>query len=395
MRSGPDALETLAELKPLFHPDPASVDGALENQFTSGPREVDGAGGASYAIGREVLKFLAELPPSPGTSVETGCGHSTVVLANVFATHISVNPDLTSNRLVGEFVESHFGVSGLRHVATSSDQGLPRLVDEGCRVDLALIDGNHSHPFPLLDFHYMDQMLSRDGLLLIDNTEIHAVQELTLYLEFESAYQFEQLIGNCAVYRKVSDRKFGWKSQTIRPPSADVDAVRRELTHLRMEIMPELRASLTGASPLPGWPHEGEVIDTEMPRRATHAGPTSRSGMRNLLRLPTRRHIRALVRWYATPSGALAGAALFLLAVGVAAPGLWRLLAVAGVVLLAIFLPYRFLREQRRTDRRIAELRTELFRQVRTNVDAASRRLESELTRLTWASSSKDRPPRV
>ncbi len=39
------------------------------------------------------------------------------------------------------------------------------------------------------------------------------------------------------------------------------------------------------------------------------------------------------------------------------APGLWRLLAVAGVVLLAAFLPYRFLREQRRTDRQVAALR--------------------------------------
>ena len=346
----------------------------------SGPREVDGAGGASYAIGREVLKFLAELPSSPGTSVETGCGYSTVVLANVFATHISVNPDLASNRLVREFVESHCGASGLRHVETSSDHGLPGLVTEGCRVDLALIDGNHSHPFPLLDFHYMDQMLSRDGLLLVDNTEIHAVQELTQYLEFEGAYRFERLIGNCAVYRKVSDRQFGWKSQTIRPPSADVDAVRRELTQLRMDVMPELRASLSGASPLPGWPDGFEVSDAEMPRRAANAGPTSRSGVRNLSRRPTRRHIRALVRWYSTPSGALAGAALFLLAVGVAAPGLWRLLAVAGVVLLAAFLPYRFLREQRRTDRQVAALRIELGRQIRSNIDSASRRIESQVT---------------
>jgi hypothetical protein len=344
-------------LQPRFHPDPARVDGALENQFTSGPRELEGAGGTSYAIGRAVLRYLAALPRSPGASVETGCGYSTVVLANVFATHVSVNPDLSSNRLVREFTERHCGPTGLRHVEVSSDQGLPKLAAEGCRFDLALIDGNHSHPFPLLDFHYMDTMLNVGGLLLIDNTEIDAVQELTEYLEFEPAYRTERLIGNCAVYRKVAARRLGWKSQVIRRPPADVEAVHREITRLRMDVTPELRASLTGANPLPGWSHAEPPADSGKAR--PDGGRGSALGAVSFRRLPTVREARQLAGWYASPSGGLAGAALLLLGTGVAGRGR-RLLGVVGVALLGVFFPYRFVREQRRTDRQIAALNTRL-----------------------------------
>jgi hypothetical protein len=363
VQSGLEALETLERLGPRFHPDPASVDGALENQFTTGPREMEGAGGTSYAIGRAVLRYLAALPTSPGASVESGCGYSTVVLANVYATHVSVNPDLSSNRLVREFTELHCGPTGLRHVEASSDQGLPKLAADGCRFDLALIDGNHSHPFPLLDFHYMDTMLNVDGLLLIDNTEIDGVQELTEYLEFEPAYRTERVIGNCAVYRKVADRQLGWKSQVIRRPTADVEAVRREITRLRMEVAPELRASLTGANPLPGWSDAEPPADTA--RAARSGAGSSALGARSFRRLPTLRQARHLAGWYASPSGGLAGAALLLLGAGVAARGARRVLGVLGVALLGVFFPYRFVREQRRTDRQIAALNARLDRRDR------------------------------
>ena len=84
MSSGRDALQVLEQLRPRFHPDPAEVDGALENQFAAGPREIQGAGGASYAISNPVLQYIADLPASDWTSVESGCGYSTVVLANSF-----------------------------------------------------------------------------------------------------------------------------------------------------------------------------------------------------------------------------------------------------------------------------------------------------------------------
>ena len=150
---------------------------------------------------------------------------------------------------------------------------------------MALIDGNHSHPFPLLDFHYMDQLLEPGGRLLVDNTEIDAVQELTEYLEMEGAYEVERQIGNCAVYRKVADRKFGWKSQAIRRGTDGVDAVRRELTRLRAELAPDLRASLSGAAPLPAEPHAAtvDIAPTPLGRGQGRPAPGPRPAARRRL----------------------------------------------------------------------------------------------------------------
>lgn len=362
MDSGREALQALQQLRPRFHPDPADVGGALENQFTGGPREVAGAGGTSYAIESGVLRYLAGLPATNWSSVETGCGYSTVVFAKVCATHWCVNPDLTSNRLVRDFVAEHLGTTGLEHVEQSSDQALPALAARGIQVELALIDGNHSHPFPILDFHYMDQMLVRGGLLLIDNTEIDAVQELTDYLELEPAYEIDRLIGNCAVYRKVGDRTFGWRSQVL-PRSADGSAVaRRELARLRMDVAPELRAALTGMPvPLAAAVAVAEVSRSSPP---TAAAPPAAAAPRTATpRVPAEpesgspiaRQLAGLVRWYRSPSGMLAGAALLLLGVGITLPGPWRLVGAVGALLLAVFLPYRFHREQRRTDVRISK----------------------------------------
>jgi hypothetical protein len=144
-----------------------------------------------------------------------------------------------------------------------------------------------------------------------------------------------------------------------------------------MDVAPELRASLSGANPLPGWPDEDHVpIDT---KPSSHASRRHRQGTAPRSSAGTRRRVGQLARWYLTPSGLLAGAALVLLAAGLAAPGLFRLIAVAGVVLLAAFLPYRFLREQRRTDRQVASVRVDVGHQIEV-VKSRSRRTDTELT---------------
>jgi hypothetical protein len=298
-----------------------------------------------------------------------------------------VNPDVSSNRLVREFIEQHCGTTGLSYVELSSDQGLPTLLADRTQVELALIDGNHSHPFPIVDFHYMDQMLRPGGLLLVDNTEIGAVGELIDYLDAEGAYEPERLIGNCAVYRKVRDRAFGWKAQALRRAGEGSELARQELARLRLEVAPELRAALSGSAPLPA-----AGVSTSLRRHAksfkTGVTRLSSSDSGSGWRSSPKRLLRQLASWYAAPSGALAGLALLLLAVGVAASGAWRLAGVAGVGLLAVFLPYRFRREQQRNDQQLALLRRDLATvrsdivgEIRRAVDDASRSINDQTDR--------------
>ena len=135
-----------------------------------------------------------------------------------------------------------------------------------------------------------------------------------------------------------------------------------------MEITPDLRLALSGARPLPlptPRPDASESRPSTAVRTATRSGGAG-SQRPTLDRWPIRgqRQLRQLVRWYLAPSGLLAAAALLLIAIGIAAPGLWRLVGVVGVLLLAAFLPYRFLREQRHSGSQISfAIREEARRQ--------------------------------
>ena len=268
-----------------------------------------------------MLQYLADLPASDGTSVESGCGYSTVVLANVFGTHICVNPDLASNRLVREFVERHCGATGLRHVETSSDQGLPDLVAEGLRVELALIDGNHSHPFPMLDFHYMDQMLDarrpparrqhrdprspgadrlpRVGTRLPSRAPDRQLRRLPQ----------GQATGSSGGSRRHAPRPPD--DVAGRPPRADPAADGGRAGSPRSaQRQPHRSPAGSGSSPA--------TIDATRragPTRAPAVGRERTAALR-----PTRRGRPSSCAGTLTPSGALAGVALLLLAVGFARP---------------------------------------------------------------------------
>ncbi len=224
------ALELLDAERPQFHPELDVSDGALEDSFKDGPQAAGTPGQRSYAISREVLEFLAESAKPGQISLETGGGYTTVVLAAASGQHVVVNPDTSSNALIEAFCEEHLGGANIRVESGSSDSVLPRLADSDLRIDLALIDGNHSYPFPTVDFHYADQILNSDGLLLLDNTEIRAVDIVVEYLTSEPAYELVRHIRNCAVFRKVGDRSLGWMGQSINQIESGDVAVDRLLT---------------------------------------------------------------------------------------------------------------------------------------------------------------------
>ncbi|MDB5904571.1 MAG: O-methyltransferase family 3 [Betaproteobacteria bacterium] len=88
-----------------------------------------------------------------------------------------------------------------------SDRILPRLVEQGERFGLILIDGNHLFDYTLVDVFYSLKLLVVGGVIMLDDTsypQIHAVCDF-----IEKNYSHVQLIArppNAAVYRKVADQ---------------------------------------------------------------------------------------------------------------------------------------------------------------------------------------------
>jgi predicted O-methyltransferase YrrM len=106
-------------------------------------------------------------------SLETGAGASTLVCAAVATTHTAISPSSDEHRRIRRYAEEVGVDTGhVTFVAGPSDRVLPTL-DE--RVGFAFVDGKHSFPHPVVDFHYAQALLEPGGVLVLDDVPIPAV----------------------------------------------------------------------------------------------------------------------------------------------------------------------------------------------------------------------------
>lgn len=146
----------------------------------------------------ESLRVIADLVRGGDTTVETGCGASTVVFASRGSTHTVISPDAREHQLVHEYCVS-IGVddSAVNYVASSSDVVLPTLF-HGREVDLAFIDGAHSFPYPVIDWHYISEALKVGGRILVDDVSIPAVAPVYRFMAAEDHWSFQRLVDDRA-----------------------------------------------------------------------------------------------------------------------------------------------------------------------------------------------------
>ena len=212
-----DAVKLLERERPAFQlesgrPELPSSEGFF---FKNGGASTDGLVRASYALESATLRFLASIVRPGMTSLETGGGWSTVIVATTAAEHVTVNPDRTANELIAQFMDTH-GVmrSTVRFVAGRSDQELPSLTLGA--LDLILLDGSHAFPIPMIDWHYTHPHLKVGGRLMLDNSSINAVRMLCDFLLTDPNYRFDLQVGDCTVWTKVADNPMvGWGEQPL------------------------------------------------------------------------------------------------------------------------------------------------------------------------------------
>lgn len=154
---------------------------------------------------------------SPGDrTVETGAGASTVVFAAAGATHDAISPFGDEHKRIADYCgEIGVDASSVTFHEGPSDRVLPRLVD-GERYDVAFIDGLHSFPGPVVDFHYVEQLLRPGGVLLLDDVPIPAVAVAFRYMRSSPDWTFVQIVDDrAAIFRKVADAdtEDNWRMQ--------------------------------------------------------------------------------------------------------------------------------------------------------------------------------------
>ena len=113
-------------------------------------------------------------------TIETGSGASTIVFASRGSRHTAISPRAAEHEAIcADCDREGIDVSGVTFIAESSHTALAR---EAEPIDLALIDGAHGFPYPVLDWFEIQSKLREGGILLVDDSYIPTVNMLVRYL---------------------------------------------------------------------------------------------------------------------------------------------------------------------------------------------------------------------
>ena len=166
----------------------------------------------------EIARIVRELELT--RTLETGMayGLSTLAICSVHeergkGDHIAIDPyQSTDWGGIGRLNLKRAGLSGRAEVIEArSDEALPRLRDEGVRIDFALIDGLHLFDATLVDFFHADRMLDVGGVVVFHDTWMPAVAQAVAFVAANRAYERLEA-GDAAMtaLRKQADDDRAW-----------------------------------------------------------------------------------------------------------------------------------------------------------------------------------------
>ena len=237
----------LAEAPPKLHrpkdlkpgDDPAAEDGLV----------------STWGIQASFLELLLELVRPGSFTLETGSGLSTVCFAIIGSNHICISPFAKEhNRIIRYCNEQQISTDRIRFVAMKSSLALPPLETAGQKLDFALVDGSHTFPQPIIDYHYVNECLKVGGILALDDLNISSVGLLHEFLITEPSYEFVKFDGyKTGVYRKIAETNYpgGWQDQKLNSKYPDYSYLPVH-SNIRRMIVPMEYRMREGLGKVPG-----------------------------------------------------------------------------------------------------------------------------------------------
>jgi hypothetical protein len=167
----------------------------------------------------ETLSRLGKVARPDWFTAETGAGISTILCSACVRRHFVVCPNPAEIARIREFLVANSLPDQLVPLLGSSESALPSLAQTlgGQLLDLALIDGAHYYPFPILDWYYFSQVLRVDGWMLVDDIQIPSVGVLVEYLKQDDNWRLDEVTGKTAWFRKLRNEVLAneWSDQSI------------------------------------------------------------------------------------------------------------------------------------------------------------------------------------
>jgi predicted O-methyltransferase YrrM len=143
-------------------------------------------------IVRERAMHTIEVGLGYGVSAFYACDG---LLSNGGGSHVAIDPNqatrfadcalqLLDEAEVRELVE---------HNAEDSQTALPRLLAEGRRFDVALVDGNHRFEYVFVDLVYLGRMLRPGGIVFLDDYQLPAVARAAAFFVRNLEWTLEEV----------------------------------------------------------------------------------------------------------------------------------------------------------------------------------------------------------
>ena len=153
-----------------------------------------------FQVPTEVGEFLrtvvVEVKPVVSLEVGLAFGISAMFICDGLARtsrtrHIVIDPGQFQEPFKGQGLynlkQAGYG-DIIDHRNLPSHQALPKLEEEGCKVDFAFIDGIHSFDHTLVDFFYVDRLLRVGGIVAFDDCYWASVRKVCRFIARNRAY---------------------------------------------------------------------------------------------------------------------------------------------------------------------------------------------------------------
>lgn len=174
----------------------------------------------SWAVHPDTLRFLYSILTPGMSTLETGCGHTTVIFSIVKTKHICITPDPGEAERVQQYC-TKLGLTGnITFIIESSDKILPQNGLIQSELDFIFIDGAHRFPIPIIDWHYTASKLKPGGIVCVDDFKIPSVKILYDFLSIEEEWELIKIMNNTAFFKKLQEPKNvnDWAGQKINLP---------------------------------------------------------------------------------------------------------------------------------------------------------------------------------
>lgn len=188
-----------------------------------------------YVIEVMAEKIQVKFPNGLGSSVETGCGKSTVLLSNLAKRHYSftlgsyyAGTSNYENSLAIVQGAKHFRPENVTFIEGPSQLTLPKFDWGDMTFDFALIDGAHAYPFPEMDYFYFYHRLNPGAIFMIDDVHIPTINRLYNFMKEDPMFVMEDLWGSTAFFRRTDAPTFspygdGWTLQPYNTERFPID----------------------------------------------------------------------------------------------------------------------------------------------------------------------------